>query len=55
MSTDPEEVKAAIERALQNLAYSRMTRRDDGYITMRPRDLEIFVRLARAALERKPT
>ena len=45
---DPEEVKA-IERAEQNLAYSRMTRRDDGYITMRPSDLEIFLRLARLA------
>jgi replicative superfamily II helicase len=43
------EVKAAIERAEQNLAYSRMTRRDDGYITVRPSDLEIFLRLARLA------
>jgi len=45
---DLKEAKA-IERAAQNLAYSRMTRRDDGYITMRPSDLEIFLRLARLA------
>ena len=49
MNIELEKTKAAIERAEQNLAYFRMTRRDDGYITMRPSDLEIFVHLARLA------
>ena len=46
---DPEQVKAAIERAEQNLAYSRMTPPHNGYVKIRPSDLEIFLHLARLA------